>query len=280
MKILIPLHVSGFWCPIKGPNPLYTGSIGAGINLSLYLEASTRKTEPHIEFNGNTIKLRHYDYIVSKTGTRIGITAKAPFELGKGFGLSAALSLAISLIIAHHVNGYTLEKAARLAHEAEVVYSTGLGDVIAEYYGGLEIRVKPGPPGIGVIEKIPVRENIKLIVASLPGLEYTPQMLSRINTDIYNMSYQMVFQLLDDPSVEKFFEYANMFTRRVFDYRFVDEILSVYKDKIIGYYRKKQALIIWAEKEWVREITEYLKSKNIYPNIATIDILGTRIVYS
>jgi len=265
---------------MKGPSPLYTGSIGAGINLSLYLEASTQEKEPHIEFNGKIIKLCHYDYIVSKTGIRMGIVAKAPFELGKGFGLSAALSLAISLLTAHHVNGYTLEKAARLAHEAEVMYSTGLGDVIAEYYGGLEIRVKPGPPGIGVVEKIPVKKNIELLVASLPGLEYTPQMLSRIGTNVYNMSYKMVFQLLDDPSIEKFFEYANTFTRKVFDYRFVDKILSVYKNKIIGYYRKKQALIVWVEREWLEEVTEYLRSKNIYPYITTIDMLGTRIVYS
>ncbi len=280
MKILVPLHVSGFWHPVKGPSPLYTGSIGAGINLNLYLEAGIQEANPHLEFNGKIIELDHYDYIVSKTGTRIGVTAKAPFELGKGFGLSAALSLAISLLIAHRVNGYTLEKAARLAHEAEVMYSTGLGDVIAEYYGGLEIRVKPGPPGIGAVEKIPVKENIKLLVASLPGLEYTPQMLSRISADVYNMSYKMVFQLLDNPSVEKFFEYANTFTRKVFEYTFVDEILSVYKNKIIGYYRKKQALIVWIEREWLEEVSEYLRSKNIYPYITTIDMMGTRIVYS
>jgi pantoate kinase len=43
-----------------------------------------------------------------------------------------------------------------VAHVAEVTNRTGLGDVIGQNTGGLVIRLKPGAPGIGQVDRIPV----------------------------------------------------------------------------------------------------------------------------
>ena len=51
----------------------------------------------------------------------------------------------------------------QIAHNAEVNCKTGLGDVLASFHGGFEIRVKPGAPGIGNVEKI-ITDKISVIM--------------------------------------------------------------------------------------------------------------------
>jgi len=43
-----------------------------------------------------------------------------------------------------------------VAHSAEVVNRTGMGDVAGQYTGGLVIRTAAGAPGVGAVEKVPV----------------------------------------------------------------------------------------------------------------------------
>ena len=63
----------------------------------------------------------------------------------------------------------TLNEVAQIAHCAEVKSRTGLGDVIAEAYGGgVVVRKKPGPPEIGLIDCIPHRnEKISYVVLGI-----------------------------------------------------------------------------------------------------------------
>jgi len=51
----------------------------------------------------------------------------------------------------------------KIAHNAEVNCKTGLGDVLASFHGGFEVRVKPGAPGIGTVEKIST-DKISVII--------------------------------------------------------------------------------------------------------------------
>ncbi|NOR60027.1 MAG: GHMP kinase, partial [Methanosarcinales archaeon] len=52
--------------------------------------------------------------------------------------------------------GLTMEQAAVVAHSAEVVNRTGMGDVAGQYTGGLVIRTAAGAPGVGEVKKVPV----------------------------------------------------------------------------------------------------------------------------
>ena len=69
-------------------------------------------------------------------------------QIGAGFGLSAAALLAtLSAVNRSNNLGLTPYNIAALAHEAEVVHRTGLGDVAACQGGGRVVRRGPGIDG-------------------------------------------------------------------------------------------------------------------------------------
>jgi pantoate kinase len=280
--IRIPLHVSGIWYPIHMDNPLYTGSIGAGLNLELYLVVqSIEEDRCSILLNNEFVLREHAEIICNNIGLKISVREYSPIGLGIGYGVSAAslIGLSMSKLLIHDKPDTTLERSVWPAHIAEVLKGTGLGDVIAEYYGGVEIRVKPGPPGIGMVEHIFPRKKPCILASILPGKITTPLMLKMISPETYSFGKKLLEKLLEEPVLEKLFEYSNMFTRRIFDYSFIDKVLGRYRGRIIGYYRKKQALIVWVEDEWFDEIHGYLNS--YFKTFKTsIDYMGARIVYS
>ena len=75
-----------------------------------------------------------------------------PVGYGLGCSSAAALSLALALNEALGCN-LSREEAGRIAHRAEVSCRTGLGDVLAAYHGGFEVRVGAGAPGIGRVAR-------------------------------------------------------------------------------------------------------------------------------
>jgi pantoate kinase len=173
-----PSHITGFFEICDNKNPLYKGSVGAGIVLeagcvtevSLNKNLSQKGTK--IEINGMEEEASTSKYVVEsligKYRHRVGVMVSTVFDVpvGAGFGASGAGALST----AHAINellslGMTTNEVAQIAHLAEVENNTGLGDVIAETYGGVVIRKKPGPPGIGIIDTIPHRrERISYVV--------------------------------------------------------------------------------------------------------------------
>jgi len=106
--------------------------------------------------------------------------------------------------------------AARYAHEAEVVNRTGLGDVLAQTKGGLEIRVYPGGPGIGEIKHINHRESQRVILAGAPGLKThdvltDPESRQKIN----NVGDQLIERMISNPSLDTFITCSRIFTESV-----------------------------------------------------------------
>ncbi len=282
LRIKAPLHVSGIWIPKKGKSIVETGSIGAGLNLGLYLEASIKSINDKccIYLNDEKVLGKHAKYLCRIIGNTC-IEAYSPIGLGKGYGVSAALSIAFTLLSMLSRNKYTvMSKALRYAHIVEVEYSTGLGDVIAEYTGGYEIRLRPGAPGIGYAEKILLREKPCILALNLPGEYSTPNMLKNIPGEVYVYGEKLLDKLLDDPSLENFFEYSNMFTRRIFSYKQIDELVKHIRRGVIGYYRKKNSVLLWIEKEYIDEILETLHVKNIETHVTSISDNGVEIVYS
>ena len=102
-------------------------------------------------------------------GVRLGITHKASVPAGCGLGSSgaAALSLAYALDGALGT-GLAGEEIGRIAHAAEIDCGTGLGDVLASYHGGFEIRTVPGAPGVGRVETIPAGGITAVVLCLAP----------------------------------------------------------------------------------------------------------------
>jgi len=179
-------HITGFFAAKPDPDPVKAGSVGCGLCLETGVTArviigttgtmgttntadTTSKTSTPditgsgalIRLNGEQIDLPTVEYVVESLlgagHSQCVVDLAADVPLGYGFGVSGAAALATALAVnADQGQGLTMEQAAAVAHSAEVVNRTGMGDVTGQYTGGLVIRTAAGAPGVGAVKKVPV----------------------------------------------------------------------------------------------------------------------------
>ncbi len=264
VSVLLPLHVTGYWFSVEGVDPLHTGSLGAGINLSP-LEIRLYRGEPGIYFEDiGPVRYKTLLDSFSYAGVDpVPVKVSSRNVLGVGYGLSGGLALA-SLLLAG-VEG-TYEEIGRYVHRAEVENRTGYGDVIAVLRGGLEVRVSPGAPGIGRVEKIPVKQDIDILSLEYGGLS-TPEMIRLYGERVARVGPEIHRLFLRDPSLERFIELSHRFSLEtgLLDKGFEEEILSIlrsagYIGYLVGMHRKKNVLLIYLEKGVADEVRDLLSS--------------------
>jgi len=211
-----PAHITGFFTICMAEEPIRSGSTGAGICIAGGVRTRLLAREGHmpgfeLRCNGSPISSPTCSYVASKMvpqSERYAVTADQesvlPANYGYGISGSSALSLAISINRAFKM-GMRLREVASVAHAAEVVNATGLGDVLAEVMGGLEVRVSPGGPGVGVARQIPLSKDY--VVVSTPVYEYQTRsmiterpLVNRIN----RLGKQALEAFLESPTVENF----------------------------------------------------------------------------
>jgi pantoate kinase len=172
-----PAHITGFFAAISDHDPVKSGSIGCGLCLETGVTArvttgttgSTGTTSTPditgsgtlIRLNGKQIDLPTVEYVIESLQgirhSRLVVDLAADVPLGYGFGVSGAAALATALAVnTEQGQGLTMEQTAAVAHSAEVVNRTGMGDVAGQYTGGLVIRTAAGAPGVGAVKKVPV----------------------------------------------------------------------------------------------------------------------------
>ncbi|EJG07597.1 GHMP kinase [Methanofollis liminatans DSM 4140] len=153
-----PGHISGYFMKVAGESPATTGSLGAGIVIEEGVVASVSTsdvTEVVVGRNdekgtvlSETAGSPPVEYALERLGVNARVETRCSLPIGAGFGLSAAALLAsITAVDALFDLGMDRREIAALAHEAEVVHSTGLGDVAACQGGGIVCRTTPGPEG-------------------------------------------------------------------------------------------------------------------------------------
>ena len=150
-----PGHISGYFRRIEGASVAATGSIGAGIVISEGVTATVAPADSlsvTVNRKDETGNLIHHspgspplEYVLEKLGVTVAVTTECHLPIGAGFGLSAAALLAtltaVNQSAALDLSPYDI---AALAHEAEVIHRTGLGDVAACQGGGRVVRSGPG----------------------------------------------------------------------------------------------------------------------------------------
>ena len=150
-----PGHISGYFKRIEGESVTATGSIGAGLVISEGVTAtvtpadSTSVSVNRRHESGNSVHIFDtsppLEYVLKKIGVTASVTTICRLPIGAGFGLSAAALLAtLTAVNQCHNLGLTPHDIALLAHEAEVIHRTGLGDVAACQGGGRVMRSGPG----------------------------------------------------------------------------------------------------------------------------------------
>ena len=225
VKTYSPSHITGFFEICDNKSPLYKGSIGCGIVLEAgcvtEVSFNNHAAKTRIKIDGREEEASTTKYVVEHlAGTpEVVVSVSTNFEVpvGCGFGASGAGALSTALALNELLSlNMTVNEVAQTAHRAEVEKSTGLGDVIAETYGGVVIRKKPGPPGMGVIDRIPHR-NEKISYVAL-GKKSTKTVLTEGGDEtrriINGAGREAMKALMRKPALEIFMRASREFSLR------------------------------------------------------------------
>ncbi|MCK9567117.1 MAG: pantoate kinase [Methanothrix sp.] len=217
-RSFVPSHITGFFAANRREEPRLAGSVGCGLCLSLgattTIESAPQIHDTEILLNGvlsGAPVSRFVVEMLAKEPVRVNTELSMPF--GAGFGASGAGALGCAYALNSYFDlGLTANEAAAVAHEAEVTNRTGLGDVIAQNAGGLVVRLQPGAPGIGRIDRIPVPPlPISYVVR---GPISTKQVLSdeKVMTAVNTAGEAALKDLLNRPTFTNFMQLSRRFT--------------------------------------------------------------------
>jgi pantoate kinase len=138
-----PASVTCFFSPSIGSTPANTYSKGCAINLDQGVSASVQSAPvTEVFFNAKRKSIAPVEYVIEKLSPEpVRISLESSLPLGCGFGLSASscLATAFALVQQYNLNLSRME-IGMIAHEAEVTYKTGLGDVASQLCGGIAYR--------------------------------------------------------------------------------------------------------------------------------------------
>jgi len=294
-----PAHVTGFFKANLDENhgvPEKFGSMGAGFSIQ---EGVTTKvvisprTNQNSKFRISTkgfqsdktdvseFVLNEFLKLANLQDVFFDIEHQISIPVGYGLGSSGAVALSLSYAL-NKVLETKLDKTeiGKIAHNAEINCKTGLGDVLASYHGGFEIRIKPGAPGIGQIEKINV-ENISVIMICFSPIstnKFLQEQLSKIN----GLGGKMVNKLLQSKDYNNFQDMSLEFAKYV-------KVMTPRMEKLIEELSLngiKSGIALFGEtvfsmipKEFENKVIEIVKK---YPEgkiiTSQLDLLGARVL--
>jgi pantoate kinase len=231
-RAFAPCHITGvFQIFDRGRDALHVGSRGAGVSLALGVETKVEvkesaKDSVQISVNGLVSdSARVSNRVVSIFTQRfrkvecsdIHVSHRVGVPVGAGLGSSGAAALSLALALNEAVGlGLSKTEAAQVAHVAEVECKTGLGTVIAEAMGGLEIRVKAGAPGIGEIRRVPIPKSMAVACLVLGPLSTSKCLTDEsIRKRISDSGGKMVDALNEAPTVGNFMKTSRRFAEHV-----------------------------------------------------------------
>ena len=222
-----PAHITGFFkAELNKEDSKQLGSLGAGFSIQKGVKTTvTIRNKTKHDISNFTIKVNGFEsgdmrvseVVLSKFSTKgkfVDIIHEIDVPVGYGFGCSAAVALSLSIALNDALECKLSKiKVAQIAHDVEIECKTGLGDVLASYHGGFEIRDKPGAPGIGHVQKITL-DKISIIMICFSPIstsKFIKEKLSQIN----GLGGKMVNELLESKNYEHFQEMSLEFAKYV-----------------------------------------------------------------
>ena len=221
-------HLTGIFEIRDEPNDLLQqGSRGAGLSISRGVITKVSRVEhSNIEIFFDGIKKTAIEAAVTSRVIRILLPEKKQsnlriihnFEvpLFSGYGASAASALGTAFALNDLLD---LEKSKlelfQVAHKAEVLTKSGLGDVIGLYQGGLEIRLKEGAPGIGRTMPFKNLDGWKVATVHLGTLS-TSEILSnpQKRKAVNNAGGELISMLISHPDFYNFIKLSATFSEK------------------------------------------------------------------
>jgi pantoate kinase len=222
-----PAHITGFFkAELDNKDSKQLGSLGAGFSIQKGVKTTVtvRKKTKH-DISNFTIKVNGFEsgdmrvseVVLSKFSTEekfVDVIHEINVPVGYGFGSSAAVALSLSIALNDALECKLSKiEVAQIAHDVEIECKTGLGDVLASYYGGFEIRDKPGAPGVGHVEKINLNKISIIMICFSPisTNKFIKERLPQIN----GLGGKMVNKLLESKNYEHFQEMSLEFAKYV-----------------------------------------------------------------
>ncbi len=221
-----PAAISSFFAPHIVKDPLKCGAWGGGFTISRGVQVNLE-----ISFNAEKTTLENYinnvkvdSCILGKLvklmlppnlePCRIVVKQKIQVPIECGFGTSGASALAIALALAKALKlNMTYLQIARAAHLADLKCKTGLGTVTGIIGGGFRIAVKPGAPGIGIVDRIPISTDDYYIIAAAYGPIPTKKVLSNPAKlqQIKKLGKETLRHIMKEPTPENFMKQCKKF---------------------------------------------------------------------
>ncbi len=214
--IFAPASITCIFCPEVSEDPLNSGSIGVGftINMGVYAERGNG-----IEVNDEKRDFPTVEYVLRKLGLP-GVKIYSDLPFGCGFGLSGASALTTAFLA-----DYPAVELADIAHEAEVVNLTGLGDVVTQTFGGIVVRKNARCPSRAVVEKYTWKCELDFVVLgeiktkSVIGDEVKRQKMSKAGK-------KWTKEFMRRPTLDNLFKCSNSFARETGLMDFVSDVIE------------------------------------------------------
>ena len=227
-KAFSPAHITGFFkAELDGKEPNQLGSLGAGFSIQKGVKTivNVRSKTEHdinnyaIRVKGfNTGDIRVSEYVLNEfllDGKYFDITHEIDVPVGYGFGCSGAVALSLAIALNDALKyGYTKTKVAQIAHKAEIKCQTGLGDVLASYHGGFEIRTKSGAPGVGEVQRITPKEKLEVMIICFNPIS-TKKFLKEKISLINGLGGKMVQKLVKSQDMDEFQDMSIKFAKYI-----------------------------------------------------------------
>jgi pantoate kinase len=225
-EAFVPGHITGFFeIHLDDCDPLRCGSRGAGfcITKGARTKVSLEEADEQavsIDIAGTpappaSTSRRVVDLMLGNQPYRIDITSELELPVAQGMGISGAGALGTAIAIDSALDLKTgREELIGIAHRAEVESRTGLGDVIAQSRGGLEMRTAPGAPPHGQITVQKWEADVLLVIFDPPlttkQILTDPERKSAINS----IGSGMLDVFDADMNPQRFLKLAREFTMR------------------------------------------------------------------
>lgn len=219
-KAYAPGHITGFFQIHEHENPHRKGSTGCGIVLNggvtTEVEVGRSVEETEIFLNGKRVEGKTSRTVVEiMTDVPVRIKSWAEIPTGCGFGASGAGALGTAYALNRALSlDQTVKSLTEYAHVAEVVNHSGLGDIAAQSSGGVVIRLQPGGPEYGLVDRIPAPEaRVFCIVLG----EISTDLVLRdeaATTRINSAGKAAMSELLKKPTLENFMQQAKTFASK------------------------------------------------------------------
>ncbi|WP_460125216.1 GHMP family kinase ATP-binding protein [Stetteria hydrogenophila] len=257
----VPHHITAFFIPVvvEG-DPLASGSLGAGLVVDPPARVCASPEGVEAERLGATEGL---------AAKRLGagglrFEAHEPLPRARGYATSASLAVGVALVSAASL-GLPVSRALEAAHAAEVEAGTGLGDVVAITSGGYgaAVRLKPGGPGVAVVDYLPPPGGLGVVVAEYGGMTtrellsaYTERMRVEAERSLRRLEREMTFEAFLEEAQR--FSTASGLAAALLGGEGVELVRRT--PGLVGFYVKKRLAVLVVEEDRVHDAVEHLGS--------------------